>query len=107
MRIIARRTLRDFTAARAGQKDQKALKSALDAWYREVDKATWTSMADVKQKYGTASLVTAERIVFNIKGNDYRLVVAVNFNKQLVFIKWIGTHADYDKIDVRRVQYGD
>jgi mRNA interferase HigB len=107
MRIIARRTLRDFVATRAGRRDHKALKSALDAWFHEVDKAAWTSMADVKRIYRTASPVTAERVVFNIKGNDYRLVVAVNFRKQIVFIKWIGTHADYDRIDVTKVQYGD
>ena len=107
MRIIARRTLRDFIEARAGRKDHRALKSALDAWYREANKAAWANMAEVKQKYGTASPVTAERIVFNIKGNDYRLVVAVNFSKQIVFIKWIGTHADYNKIDVEKVQYAD
>ncbi|HKZ74662.1 MAG TPA: type II toxin-antitoxin system HigB family toxin [Steroidobacteraceae bacterium] len=56
--------------------------------------------------YRTASVVTAERIVFNIKGNDYRLVVAVDFEKGIVWIKWIGTHSDYDEIDVTKVRYG-
>jgi mRNA interferase HigB len=61
----------------------------------------------VKRHYATASVVSAERIVFNIKGNDYRLVVAVDFEKQIVWIKWIGTHKAYDKIGVTEVRYGD
>jgi mRNA interferase HigB len=72
MRIIARRTLREFIAERAGHKDQPALKAALDAWFAEMAKAAWTSTADVKRLYATASIVSADRIVFNINGNDYR-----------------------------------
>jgi mRNA interferase HigB len=107
MRIISRRTLRAFAEARAGQKDQFALKAALDAWFAEVSKAEWTSSADVKRLYATASIVSAERIVFNIKGNDYRLVVAVDFSKAILWIKWIGAHKDYDRIDVKEIDYGD
>ena len=107
MRIIARRTLREFASSRATHKDVKALKAAPDAWFEEVRRARWASMADVKRHYRTASVVTAERIVFNIKGNAYRLVVAVDYPRQIVFIKWLGTHAQYDKIDVRKVRYGD
>jgi mRNA interferase HigB len=107
MRIIARRTLKEFVDARAGSRDQSALKAALDTWYSEVKTAEWSNSADVKRLYATASIVTADRIVFNIKGNSYRLVVAVDFEKSIVFIKWIGTHADYDRIDVRTVNYGD
>ena len=105
MRIIARRTLREFVESRAGRKDRLALKAAVDAWFDEVKKARWTSTAAVKRLYATASVVSAERIVFNIKGNDYRLVVAVDFEKGIVWIKWIGTHADYDRIDVREVKH--
>ena len=115
MRIIARRTLREFVEKRAGHKDQRALKAALDAWFDEAGKARWTSTADVKRFYATASIVSAERIVFNMvvrsarasppKGNDYRLVVAVDFEKGIVWIKWIGTHRDYDRIDVTEVEY--
>ncbi len=94
MRIIARRTLRDFVESRVGHKDQPALKAALDAWFAEVSKAAWTSTADVKRIYATASIVSADRIVFNIKGNDYWLVVAVDFEKAIVWIKWVGTHRD-------------
>jgi mRNA interferase HigB len=107
MRIIARRTLREFVAARRGHKDHTGLKAALDAWFDEVKKARWSSAADIKRSYATASIVSAERIVFNIKGNDYRLVVAVDFEKSIVWIKWIGTHKDYDKIDVKGVRRGD
>jgi len=119
MRIIARRTLREFVATRAGHKDQPALKAALDAWFAEVSKAAWTSTADVRGLYATASIVSADRIVFNIKpvlsgrrrrtvegGNDYRLVVAVDFEKAILWIKWIGTHKDYDRIDVKEVEHG-
>ena len=107
MRIIARHTLRQFVDSLAGQKDQPAVKAALDAWFDEVNKADWTSSADVKRLYATASIVSAERIVFNIKGNDYRLVVAVDFEKAIVWIKWIGTHKAYDRIDVTEVRHGD
>jgi mRNA interferase HigB len=107
MRIIARRTLREFIDSLAGQKDQPAVKAALDAWFDEVKKAQWSSTADVKRSYATASIVTAERIVFNVKGNTYRLVVAVDFEKGIVRIKWIGTHKDYDRIDVREVEHED
>ena len=106
MRIIARRTLREFVQSRAGHRDQPALKAAIDAWFDEVRKARWSSTADVKRRYATASVVSAERIVFNIKGNDYRLVVSVDFEKSIVCIKWIGTHRDYDRIDAKEVKHG-
>lgn len=82
------------------------MKAALEAWFDEVKKARWTSAADVKRSYATASIVSADRIVFNVKGNDYRLVVATDFDKGIVWIKWIGTHKDYDKIDVKGVRHG-
>lgn len=106
MRIIARRTLRQFVDSRAGHKDQPALKAALDAWFDEVRKASWASTADVKRLYASASIMSADRIVFNIRGNDYRLVVAVDFEKAIVWIKWLGTHRDDDRIDVRKVKHG-
>jgi mRNA interferase HigB len=79
-----------------GHKDQPALKAALDAWLDEVRKARWRTTADAKRLYATASVVTGERVVFNIKGNSYRLVVSVDFEKGIVWIKWIGTHRDYE-----------
>ena len=105
MRIIARRTLREFVDPLSGQKDQPAVKAALDAWFYEVGRAAWANAADVKRLYATASIVSAERIVFNIKGNAYRLVVSVDFEKSIVWIKWIGTHRDYDRIDVTEVEH--
>ncbi len=105
MRVIARRTLLRFVASLAGHKDQPAIKAALDAWFDEVSKAEWKTTADIKRRYVTASIITAERIVFNIKGNDYRLVVSVDFKTATVWIKWLGTHKDYDKIDVTKVQH--
>jgi mRNA interferase HigB len=60
----------------------------------------------LRRSHATASIVSADRVVFNIKGNDYRLVVAIDFEKSIVWIKWIGTHKDYDKIDVKEVQHG-
>jgi mRNA interferase HigB len=104
VRIIARRTLRAFVESRAGHKDQAALKATVDAWFDEVRKADWTSTADVKRHYASANVVSADRIVFNLKGNDYHLVVSVDFEKGIVWIKWIGTHEDYDHIDVKEVE---
>jgi mRNA interferase HigB len=105
MRIIARRTLREFVEGRRGYKDQPALKAALDAWFDEVKKARWAGAADVKRSYATASIISADRIVFNIKGNDYRLVVAIDFEKSIAWINWISTHKECDKIDVNEVEH--
>ena len=68
-------------------------------------KTKWTSTADVKRHYATASIVTAGRIVFKIKGNAYRLIVSVDFGKNIVWIKWVDTRKDYNKIDVKEVEY--
>ncbi len=103
VRIIARRTLREFVESRAGHKDQVALTAAIDAWFDEARRADWKSTADIKRRYATASVVSSDRIVFNLKGNDYRLVVSVDFEKGIVWIKWIGTHSAYDRIDVKTV----
>lgn len=107
MRIIARRTLREFVGARAGHRDQGALKSALDAWFHEVQRARWRSSAELKALYATASIVAADRVVFNIKGNSCRLVVAIDYEKGIVWVKWLGTHRDYDRINVLEVKHGD
>ena len=103
MRIIARRTLREFVESRAGHRDQQALKAALDAWFAEARRANWKNTADVKRLYSSASIISRDRVVFNIRGNTYRLVVAVDFEKGIVWIKWLGTHCDYDRIDAREV----
>jgi mRNA interferase HigB len=81
------------------------VKSALDSWFHEVTKAEWKNSAEVTKMYATASIVSVERVVFNIKGNDYRLVTAVDYRRRVVFIKWLGTHAEYGKIDIKTVKY--
>jgi mRNA interferase HigB len=103
MRIIARRTLRAFVGLRAGHKDQQAPKAALDAWFDEVRKARWRNTSDVRRLYATATVINSERVLFNIRANSYRLVVSVDFNKGIVWIKWIGAHRDYDRIDVTKL----
>lgn len=105
MRIIARKTLTDFVESLAGHKDQQAVRTALHVWFHEVSAARWENASDIKRRYVTASIISAERIVFNIKGNDYRMVVAVDFGRQIVWIKWVGNHRDYDRIDVRSVKH--
>jgi mRNA interferase HigB len=106
VRIIARKTLKQFVESLQGSKDQKTVKSALDAWFHEAQGADWKTPTDVTRNYANASIV-GDRVVFNIKGNSYRLVVAVDYRRQIVFIKWLGTHAAYDEIDVKTVKYGD
>ena len=96
-----------FVESLKGQGGHKAVRAALEAWFHEVQRAEWRSSAEVKRSYGTASIISGDRVVFNIKGNDYRLVTAIDYRRQIVFIKWLGAHRDYDRIDARTVQYGD
>jgi mRNA interferase HigB len=107
VRIIARKTLREFAESIRGSKDYRAVKSALDSWFHEVQRADWHGPSDIVRDYANASIVGHDRVVFNIKGNSYRLVVAVDYPRQIVFIKWLGTHPAYDKLDVKKVKYGD
>ncbi|MGB6552923.1 MAG: type II toxin-antitoxin system HigB family toxin [Candidatus Binataceae bacterium] len=62
---------------------------------------------EVKRSYGTASIISSDRVVFNIKGNDYRLVTAIDYRRQIVFIKWLGSHREYDKINARTIKYAN
>jgi len=105
VRIIARSTLTRFLDRLEGHKDHRALKAALDSWFQEARQAEWKNSADVKARYAHASIVGADRVVFNIKGNAYRLVAAVDYSRSTLFIKWLGTHREYDKIDARTIQY--
>jgi mRNA interferase HigB len=75
----------------------------LDAWYAEVEKASWKDPPELKAQFRSASIVSGERVVFNIKGNDYRLVVAINYHYQVLLIIWLGTHKEYDQIDAAKV----
>jgi mRNA interferase HigB len=97
VRVIKRKTLEA-----AWQKHPDA-EGPLRAWFAEASASHWSSPEDVRAKHRTASTVGVERIVFNIKGGRYRLVVAVNYRAHLVFIKFFGTHAEYDRIDVETV----
>ena len=97
MRIIALGTLRDFWI-----KHPDALEP-LSAWYAIVSRARWASPVDVKAAYRHASFLAKNRVVFNIKGNDYRLVVAMHYNRQIAYIRFIGTHRQYDQIDASKV----
>lgn len=105
MRVIARATLTRFVEDRRRQADYRALKSALETWFHVVRRACWQTMADVKLTFRSADPISADRVVFDIKGNDYRLIASLDFEKQIVWILFLGTHADYDKIDARTVRY--
>ncbi len=97
MRIIALRTLREFW-----QKHPDAEQS-LRTWYDKAKRATWTTPTDVKTAYGNASILANNRVVFNIKGNDYRLVVAMDYSYGVIYIRFIGTHRAYDAIDATTI----
>lgn len=103
--MIARGTLNLFVQNRVETRLRAAVKGRLDAWYAEVSKATWKNSADLKKQYATASIVSSDRVVFNIRGNEYRLVVALDYQHQIAFVVWLGTHREYDKLDVAKVQY--
>ncbi len=100
VRVIARSTLYGFVRNQAQAKAQKLVKQHLDSWFADAAKANWNNSAELKAQYTSASIISAERVVFNIKGNEYRLVVAINYHYQVLMIKWLGTHKEYDKINV-------
>ncbi len=81
-----------------------AAKQAILAWCDEVKKARWTQPADIKAQYATASILKSRRVVFNLKGNDFRLVVAVAYASGFVFVKFVGTHSEYDRVDADTVE---
>lgn len=98
MRIISKRTLREHWE-KPGRHDSK---EPLEAWYAIASKATWRHFADVRRQFASASIV-GDRVVFNIKGNEYRLVVRINFEGRRGFVRFVGTHSEYDKLDVKNV----
>ena len=97
MRIIAKRTLREFWAEYPDSKGQ------LEAWHSEVSNADWETPQELKLQYGTASILKEGRVVFNICGNTYRIVVWINYRFKLVYVKYIGTHEQYDNINANTV----
>lgn len=100
MRIVALKTLREFWARHPDAEQP------LRAWHDEVSRAQWYTPADVKAQFDHASILKSRRAVFNIKGNDYRLVAALAYHTGLVFIKVVGTHAEYDRINAEMVEKG-
>lgn len=97
MRIIAKSTLREFWLSYPESEEP------LLAWYREVEKEDWATPPQVKEKYRHASILKGNRVVFNIKGNEFRLVVKINYPYRVVYVRFVGTHAEYDQIDVKEV----
>lgn len=97
MRVIALSKLRDYWANHA------QAETPLRSWYAEASRVEWKSPAEIKLAHRNASFLANNRVVFNIKGNDYRLVVAVHYNRGMMFIRFVGTHAEYDRIDVEKI----
>jgi mRNA interferase HigB len=100
VRVISKQTLRRFWEGASGRDDARR---ALEAWHREARRAAWRSPQDIKRQYATASVLKGSRVVFNICGNRYRLVVRINFSLQIVFVRFVGTHRQYDAIDAETV----
>ena len=92
-RILSKRTIKEFWVKHLDSKDY------LETWYETVKGANWQNPNDIKDFYSTVSILKDSRVVFNIKGNHYRLAAKINYEKQWLFIRFIGTHKDYDKID--------
>ncbi|MGI0494636.1 type II toxin-antitoxin system HigB family toxin [Alkalinema pantanalense CENA528] len=97
MRIIARSTLRDYW------ENHSDIEDALKTWYYDASRADWQSPADVKEAYRNASIIANNRVVFNIKGNKYRLIVAIRYDIGIIFIRFIGTHTEYDQVDAETI----
>ena len=97
MRIIAKKILRDFWDIHPASEQQ------LKAWFQETSKAEWATPNDLKKEYPGASILADNRIVFNIKGNHFRLIVKISYDYQMIWIRFIGTHAEYDKINAKTI----
>lgn len=100
MRIITKRTLREFWEKNAGCRDAKG---PLEAWFAMVSAADWRSPADIKLQFRHASFLEGNRVVFNIGGNKYRLIVKIHYPSQVVYIRFIGSHEQYDRINAESV----
>jgi len=97
VRIIALKSLRDFWLKHSDAEQP------IKAWYTEAKKADWRKPADITKFYRTASILKNNRVVFNIKGNDYRLVTAINYDFKIVYIRFVGTHKGYNKINAEEI----
>jgi len=99
MRIISRRTLREFWTRREYADSEQSLKS----WFREAEKADWSNPSAIKAAYRSASIVGDNGVVFNIAGNKYRVVVKINYGYRVMYVRFVGTHRQYDAIDVTEI----
>lgn len=97
MRIIAKKALRNFWQKHPDCEQQ------LKAWFHETHKSEWKNTTDIKREYPAASFLSDNRVVFNIKGNHYRLIVKINYDYKIVWVRFIGTHAEYDKVDALKI----
>jgi len=97
LRIIAKKTVRDFWEIHPDSEQQ------LKSWYQETSKAAWEGPQQIKLAYPSASFLADNRVVFNIKGNHYRLIVKINYDYQMIWIRFVGTHAAYDKINAKTI----
>lgn len=99
MHIIKKKTLIDFYQ----KPNHQDAKEPLEAWHHEAKKAHWASPAEIKEQYRSASILKDNRVVFNIAGNKYRLIVKINYHSKTVYVRFIGTHKEYDKIDAEAI----
>lgn len=99
MRVIAVKTLKEY-----GKEFHQA-EQALYSWYDEAVEADWNNSAELKAHYKNASIINSKRVVFNIHGNSYRLIVDIEYRLKIVFVVWFGTHKQYDSIDVKTISY--
>jgi mRNA interferase HigB len=97
MRVISRKPLVDLA------KRHPDAKAELDAWFHQAETANWANPAEVKAQYGNASVLKGSRVVFNICGNKHRLVVRINYPYSIVYVRFAGTHREYDEIDAEQV----
>jgi len=97
MRIIAKSTLRDHW------KKNRDSEQSLLSWYKVANKAKWSNFNQVKEQFGTCKVLGNDRIIFKIKGNNYRLIVKISFENQLIWIRFIGTHSEYDSINAKEI----
>jgi len=95
--VISKKTLVEY------YEKHNETKSQLETWYHEVKNAKWKNPQEIKQKYASTSIIGGNKVVFNIKGNKYRLVTKINYRMKIVYIKFIGTHKEYDKINVEEM----
>lgn len=97
MRVIAKSTLRNYL------ENHKDTEQALLSWYKVASKAQWNNFNEVKLKFGSCKVIGNDLIVFKIKGNHYRLIIKISFENQLIWIRFIGTHSEYDLINIKHI----